>query len=54
MAGSVTRTMRQNVGYWVGVFPRELVKNLLRWHLVTTVVLEVMSVFIAWCVSVVN
>ncbi|MDR1579176.1 MAG: hypothetical protein LBS35_02365 [Synergistaceae bacterium] len=54
MAGSVTRTMRQNVGYWVGVFPRELVKNLLRWHLATTIILEIMSVFIAWCAAVVN
>ncbi|MDR0764136.1 MAG: hypothetical protein LBE65_00895 [Synergistaceae bacterium] len=54
MAGSVTRTMRQNVGYWVGVFPGELVKNLLRWHLATTTVLEAASVLIAWCVAVVN
>ena len=54
MAGSVTRTMRQNVGYWVGVFPKELVKNLLRWHLATTVLLEAASVLIAWCAAVVN
>jgi hypothetical protein len=54
MAGSVTRTMRQNVGYWVGVFPRGLVKNLLRWHLATTTILEVFSILIAWCVAVVN
>ena len=54
MAGSLTRTMRQNVGYWVGVFPKELVKNLLRWHLVTTAVLEAASVLIAWCAAVAN
>jgi hypothetical protein len=54
LAGSVTRTMRQNVGYWVGVFPKGLVKNLLRWHLATTAVLEIFSVLIAWCVTVVN
>jgi hypothetical protein len=54
MAGSLTRTMRQNVGYWVGVFPKELVKNLLRWHLASTVTLEFSSVLIAWCVAVVN
>jgi hypothetical protein len=54
MAGSVTRTMRQNVGYWVGVFPKGLVKNLLRWHLVTTTVLEVLSISIVWCITVVS
>ncbi|MDR3164933.1 MAG: hypothetical protein LBU13_05095 [Synergistaceae bacterium] len=54
MAGSVTRTMRQNVGYWVGVFPKRLVKNLLRWHLVTTTMLEVFSISIVWCITVVK
>jgi hypothetical protein len=54
MAGSVTRTMRQNVGYWVGVFPKGLVKNLLRWHLATTTVLEIFSILAAWCIAVVN
>ena len=51
MLGSVTRTMRQNVGYWVGVFPKDLVPKLLRWHLVTNVTLELVSIFIAWCAS---
>jgi hypothetical protein len=48
MAGTITRTMRQNVGYWVGIFPKELIPGLLRWHLSTTLTLEVLSIFIAW------
>jgi hypothetical protein len=51
MAGSVTRTMRQNVGYWVGIFPKELIPGLLRWHMATTLTLEIVSIFIAWCAS---
>jgi hypothetical protein len=51
MAGSITRTMRQNVGYWMGIFPKELVKNLLRWHLATTAALEIISALIAWCAA---
>jgi hypothetical protein len=54
MAGSATRTMRQNVGYWVGVFPKRLVKNLLRWHLATTTFLEFFSILIAWCIAVMS
>jgi hypothetical protein len=51
MAGSITRTMRQNVGYWVGIFPKELIPGLVRWHMTTTLTLEVISIFIAWCAS---
>lgn len=51
MVGSVTRTMRQNVGYWVGIFPKELIPGLLRWHFATTMILEVVSIFIAWCAA---
>ena len=51
MAGSITRTMRQNVGYWVGIFPKDLVPNLLRWHLFTTFTLEVVSILIVWFIS---
>jgi hypothetical protein len=48
MAGSITRTMRQNVGYWVGIFPKDLIPGLLKWHMATTLTLEVISILIAW------
>lgn len=48
MVGTFTRTMRQNVGYWVGIFPRELVPGLMRWHLATLLSLEVLSIFLVW------
>jgi hypothetical protein len=51
MVGTITRTLRQNVGYWMGIFPAELVPNLLRWHLVTMFSLEAASIFIAWIFS---
>jgi hypothetical protein len=51
MVGSITRTMRQNVGYWVGIFPRDLIPGLLRWHLATNMTLEILSIFIAWFAS---
>lgn len=51
MAGSITRTMRQNVGYWVGIFPKDLVPGLLRWHFATTLALEALSIFIVWCAA---
>jgi hypothetical protein len=51
MAGSVTRTMRQNVGYWIGIFPKDLIPNLLRWHMATTLTLEAGSIFIAACLA---
>ncbi|MDR2779795.1 MAG: hypothetical protein LBB28_01570, partial [Synergistaceae bacterium] len=51
MAGSITRTMRQNVGYWMGIFPRDLIPGLLKWHMATTLTLEVISILIAWCAS---
>jgi hypothetical protein len=50
-AGSVTRTLRQNVGYWVGIFPGDMVPGLLRWHLLTNVTLEILSILMAWCAS---
>jgi len=49
MAASISRTLRQNVGYWVGIFPKDLVPDLLRWHFKTTVTLEVLSIMIIWC-----
>jgi hypothetical protein len=51
MVSSFTRTMRQNIGYWVGIFPKDLIPNLLRWHFVTTITLEILSILIAWCAS---
>lgn len=48
MVGTITRTMRQNVGYWMGIFPRELVPSLVRWHLVTLFTLESISILAAW------
>ncbi|MDR1514252.1 MAG: hypothetical protein LBS45_01035 [Synergistaceae bacterium] len=51
MVGTLTRTMRQNVGYWMGIFPRELIPSLLRWHLVTMFSLEIATILIVWSVS---
>jgi hypothetical protein len=51
MVGTITRTMRQNMGYWMGIFPKELVPGLLRWHLVTMFSLEVVTIFIVWGIS---
>jgi hypothetical protein len=51
MASSITRTMRQNVGFWVGVFPKDLVPGLLRWHLATTLTLEAVSILAVWCAA---
>ncbi len=48
MIGTITRTMRQNVGYWMGIFPREMVPGLLRWHLMTLLSLEIVSIALAW------
>lgn len=50
MAGTVTRVMRQNVGYWLGVFPREMMPGLVRWHLATLLSLEALSIFMVWSV----
>ena len=38
--GTFTRVLRQNVGYWLGIFPRELLRPLLAWHLGTLLPLE--------------
>ena len=38
--GTVTRVLRQNMGYWLGLFPRELLRPLLVWHLGTLLPLE--------------
>jgi hypothetical protein len=51
MIGTITRTMRQNVGYWMGIFPASLVPNLLRLHLLTMFSLEIVSIFTAWSLS---
>ena len=51
MVGTVTRTMRQNVGYWMGIFPKELVPGLLRWHLTTMFSLEIATIFMAWAIG---
>lgn len=51
MVGTITRVMRQNVGYWMGIFPRELVSNLVRWHLATMFTLELLSICIAWLIT---
>lgn len=48
MVGTVTRTMRQNVGYWMGIFPRDMALGMLRWHLTTLLTLEVLSILLAW------
>ena len=48
LVGTLTRTMRQNVGYWMGIFPREMVPGLVRWHLGTLLPLEIASIFLAW------
>jgi hypothetical protein len=48
MVGTVTRTMRQNVGYWMGVFPKDLIPGLVRWHLTTMFSLEIATIFMAW------
>jgi hypothetical protein len=44
--------MRQNVGYWSGIFPKKLLPGLVRWHFATTIALEALSVLVAWCFSV--
>ncbi|MDR1915034.1 MAG: hypothetical protein LBQ58_00465 [Synergistaceae bacterium] len=51
MVGSVTRAMRQNVGYWMGIFPREMLPGLVKQHLVMTLTLETVSILIAWCAT---
>jgi hypothetical protein len=48
MVGTITRTMRQNVGYWMGIFPKEIVPGLVRWHLATMFSLEIATIFMAW------
>ena len=48
MIGAVTRAVRQNVGYWMGIFPGELVPRLVRWHLGTQLTLEFLTVMIVW------
>ena len=50
MIGAVTRAVRQNVGYWMGIFPAALVPRLVRWHLFTQLSLEVLTVMIVWSV----
>jgi hypothetical protein len=41
--GSFSRTARQNVGYWLGLFPRDLVRSLLVWHTGTQIPLMLLS-----------
>ena len=53
MVGTITRTMRQNVGYWMGIFPREMMPGLVRWHLTTLLSLEIVSILLAWAATVV-
>ena len=53
MVGTITRTMRQNVGYWMGIFPREMMPGLVRWHLTTLLSLEICSILLAWAATVV-
>lgn len=48
MIGTFTRVMRQNVSYWMGIFPREMMPGLVRWHLTTLLSLEILSIFLAW------
>jgi hypothetical protein len=44
LVGTFTRVLRQNVGYWMGIFPRELMRPLLVWHLGTLFPLGLVSV----------
>ena len=46
MIGAVTRAVRQNVGYWMGIFPAALVPRLVRWHLATQLSLELLTVLL--------
>jgi hypothetical protein len=51
ITGTFTRTLRQNVGYWVGIFPKELFPSLLRWHIITMITTETMSILVVFCAS---
>lgn len=48
MVGAITRTMRQNVGYWMGIFPGELMPGLVKWHVRTQLSLELLTVLFVW------
>jgi hypothetical protein len=42
--GTFTRVLRQNVGYWVGIFPGEVLRPLGIWHLGTLLLFEALSI----------
>jgi hypothetical protein len=42
--GTFTRVLRQNVGYWMGIFPRELMRPLMLWHLGTLIPLSLVTI----------
>jgi len=46
LLGIVFRVLRQNVAFWVGIFPADMVKSLLFWHLVTVVPLMFLNIVI--------
>ncbi|MCX7827717.1 MAG: hypothetical protein N2315_00700 [Thermanaerothrix sp.] len=51
--GTFTRVLRQNMGYWVGIFPSEVLKPLAIWHMGTLLLFEFLSIALAglwwWC-----
>lgn len=44
LLGIVFRVFRQNIAFWVGLFPADMVKSLLFWHLITVVPLMILSI----------
>ncbi|WP_281744414.1 hypothetical protein [Thermanaerovibrio acidaminovorans] len=45
--GTFTRVLRQNMGYWVGIFPSEVLKPLAVWHMGTLLLFELLSIALA-------
>lgn len=47
LLGTVFRVVRQNMAFWIGLFPADMVRSLLLWHLATIVPLMILSIAIA-------
>jgi hypothetical protein len=47
LLGTVFRVVRQNMAFWIGLFPADMVRSLLLWHLATLVPLMILSITIA-------
>jgi len=47
MLASLSRVLRQDLAYWVGIYPARMVRSLFAWNLGTLLVVMALSVALA-------